>query len=167
MAWKNPETQEVTASASAGPANLGTCSALQVENPDTVVGVLLYYDSSRVTGAEFGIKGNTGTYLLGKKASGKKISVTSDEASFIGFYGIETESKINILGLITQNLACSDTDIPSGGSGSRSYDANQEEDDKEKKQMTMIILASIAGGIFLFFCCVWGCMCRKKNPKEE
>ncbi len=93
----------------------------------------------------------------------------SEEASFVGFYGVTTDSKINILGLITQNITCSNPDvaIPTGGTGDRIYDPNAKEDDEEERQMTMIILASIAGGVFCFFCCIWGCLCRKKSQKEQ
>ncbi len=59
----------------------------------------------------------------------------SEEASFVGFYGVATDSQINILGLVTQNIACSNpnTEIPTGGTGDRVYDPNAREDDEDEK----------------------------------
>ena len=55
MAWTNPDTSERIVSASVGPSNTGTCSTIGIENPGSVLGILSYYDGSRVTGVEFAI----------------------------------------------------------------------------------------------------------------
>ena len=65
MAWTNPSTNENKVSASVGPSNTGTCSTIRIETPGSVLGVLSYYDGSRVTGVEFAIKGNKKSILLG------------------------------------------------------------------------------------------------------
>ena len=72
------------------------------------MGGRIYYDDDRVQGVEFYYKGTTDTLLIGNKSTEQVTAVFNETHSWIGFFGTQGTDRIESLGFLVQELACSE-----------------------------------------------------------
>lgn len=95
---------------SAGPSELGTCENKRAPIEEHPSNGKIWYNADRVQGVEFSYKSSTKKFLIGKAEGTSWDMDFNNTASFIGFYGMQSEDRIYQLGFLVTDVKCSEYD---------------------------------------------------------
>ena len=152
-----------TLSGSVGPEG-GTCVNSNIAQTAAPAGARIWYDSTRIQGVEFFYKGSSQTVLVGKNTGSFTLQAFNETQSFLGFYGFQGSARIEVLGFLVQDIACSET-LPSGGTGDKVYNPVNPARTQAESNMSLLIIACIVAGVLIIFIIIWSLLCCK-NEEE-